>query len=312
MARAGIASRRKAEDLIRLGSVTINGKTAKLGDRAEAGKDAIKVSGKLLQLNEPPAYIAFYKPKGVICTVAPDPQGRRNVGSYLTAIKTRIYPIGQMDFNSEGLMLLTNDGDFAEKLQKSHEVPRFYNIKVRGHIHPDAIKELGQPTRIDGKSIAPHSVKMAAEFTQKSMLEMVFVGWTAVDIKGFLEKKGYLVERIIRKAIGQINLHGLEPGKYRFLKKTQVDAVINQPDLALRGATFEPEEPIKKPRPGREAKIPRPLSKPAERWKPGKKSALAPKAPRPARTGTTRTDRNDRSVRTARSNTKSRFTRTPR
>ena len=251
IARAGLASRRKAEEFIRDGQVTINGKVAKLGDQAE--------------LNQPPIYVAFNKPRGIICTVAPDPHGRQNVGAFLTKIKTRVFPIGQMDFNSEGLMLLTNDGDFAEKLQKSDSVPRFYDVKVRGRPDPAVLKDLAKPMRLEGRSIVPHSVKLAQEFTQKSMIELVFVGWSAVDIKGFLEKKGFLVERIIRKAIGQLNLHGLQPGHYKLLKKSQVEALLTHPDLALRGIKDEkrdlPSPPIR-----RDTRIPKPLANPKTRW----------------------------------------------
>src|SRR5687767_13402863 len=108
LSRAGIASRRKAEDLITEGEVTINGKVAKLGDKAELGKDAIKVKGKLLQGVEPTMYLAFHKPKNIVSTLH-DPEGRPDNGDYLKQIKARVYPIGRLDFTSEGLILLTND-----------------------------------------------------------------------------------------------------------------------------------------------------------------------------------------------------------
>src|SRR3954464_4173740 len=113
LAQAGVASRRKAEELIVEGVVTVNGKPAKLGDKAEWGKDAIKVRGKLLLTKESPIYLAFNKPKGVISSLS-DPEGRATLSEFLRPIKERIYPIGRLDFNSEGLILLTNDGEFAE------------------------------------------------------------------------------------------------------------------------------------------------------------------------------------------------------
>src|SRR5947209_7120382 len=110
LAQAGIASRRKAEELISQGLVTINGKLAKLGDKAEFGKDAIKVKGKLLNSQaEPLIYLAFNKPKGVISTLT-DPEGRSTLTDFLGKIKARVFPVGRLDFNSDGLLILTNDG----------------------------------------------------------------------------------------------------------------------------------------------------------------------------------------------------------
>src|SRR3954470_3222887 len=131
LARAGVASRRKAEDLISSGSVTINGKIAQLGDQAEWGKDAIKVQGKLLfqtQKPQSPVYIAFNKPKGVISTLT-DSSDRECLSTYLAKIKSRVFPVGKLDFNTEGLMLLTNDGEFAERFQKEDTIPRLYAVK---------------------------------------------------------------------------------------------------------------------------------------------------------------------------------------
>ncbi|NCA17897.1 MAG: rRNA pseudouridine synthase, partial [Betaproteobacteria bacterium] len=118
LAKAGIASRRKAEELITMGEVTINGQVAKLGDQAEWGVDAVKVNGKLITATEQPVYLAFYKPKNVICAME-DPQGRPALAPYFVRVLARIYPIGRLDFTSEGLVLLTNDGAITEKIAKS-------------------------------------------------------------------------------------------------------------------------------------------------------------------------------------------------
>jgi len=141
LAQAGIASRRKAEELISEGEVTINGKLAKLGDKAEWGKDAIKVKGKLLQRAETTLYLAMNKPKGVISMLT-DPEGRPTLAEFLTKVKTRVFPVGRLDFNSEGLILLTNDGAFAEKVQKSDQILRTYAIKVKGHPDHEMISRL--------------------------------------------------------------------------------------------------------------------------------------------------------------------------
>lgn len=247
IAREGIASRRNSEKLVEQGLVTINGRVAKIGDQAEAGKDAIKVNGKLLLYKQEPVYVAFNKPKGVITTMTPDPQGRQNLAPYLKKVRGRIYPIGRMDFNSEGLLLLTNDGDFAEKVQKNGEIPRIYSVKIKGHPEASDVEKLGRTARVNGKIISPYSARLEDRLLQKSFIEMIFIGQGAIDVKAYFEFKGYLVERIIRKAIGQISTHGLKPGEYKLLKKSQVEALLREPDLALRAQPKEePPEPVRR------------------------------------------------------------------
>jgi 23S rRNA pseudouridine2605 synthase len=213
--------------------VTVNGKIAKLGDKAELGKDAIKVSGKLIRGAEAPVYLAFYKPKQVISALT-DPEGRQELADYLTKIHSRVYPVGRMDFMSEGLLLLTNDGELAEKIQKSPDIPRVYHIKVKGHPEADVISRLARGIRLEGKLIRPHSVRVAEKLTAKAKIEVVMQGHGAADLKRFFEMKGVLVDRIVRVAIGHLTLKGLEPGHYRPLQKSQMLALVNQPELGMR------------------------------------------------------------------------------
>lgn len=233
LAQAGIASRRKAEELIVRGEVTINGKTAQLGDKADFSKDAIKVQGKLLRSTEPLVYVAFYKPPKVI-SMPTDPQGRPALGDYFKKIKTRLFPIGRLDFMSEGLLLLTNDGEMTEKLTKSADLARVYHVKVRGMPEPEVIERVARGAKIEGKLIKPHRVQLSEKLSSKSKLEVVFIGAGAVDLQTFLEMKGLHVDRIVRTAIGHITLRGLQPGTYRFLKKSQMEALVQQPELAMR------------------------------------------------------------------------------
>lgn len=243
LAQAGIASRRKAEQLILEGSVTINGQPAKLGDRAEIGKDAIKVRGKLILQKEAPVYLAFYKPKGVISMMV-DPEGRATLFDYLHKIKARVFPVGRLDFNSEGLLLLTNDGDFAERYHRDDSFPRIYHVKVKGHPDAEMLSRLDRPARLSEHSrrvIKPHSIRQVDSFTQKASIEAVFIGGGAVDVKAFFESKGFLVEKVTRTGIGHITLHGLAPGEFRFLKDTQVEALLKQPELGLTRLEQEAE-----------------------------------------------------------------------
>jgi 23S rRNA pseudouridine2605 synthase len=238
LARAGIASRRKAEEIIQEGGVTVNGKVIKLGDQAELGVDSIKVRGKLLQSTEAPVYLAFYKPKGVISMFG-DPEGRTSLVDYMGTFKSRLFPVGRMDFNSEGLLLLTNDGTFSEQLQKRDDVIRVYKVKVKGHLDTEMIKRLERGAKLGTKMVRPESVTVTEEYAKKAQVEIVLVGGGAVDLKAYFEMKGFLVERITRVAFGHIRIGGLKPGEYRQLEDTQAKALLDQPELGLRRHKFE-------------------------------------------------------------------------
>jgi 23S rRNA pseudouridine2605 synthase len=245
LARAGIASRRNAEKLIAEGLVTINGRVAHLGQKAELGRDAIKVKGKLLQstAREPATYLVFNKPKGVISMFA-DPEGRATLGDFLPKIKVRLFPIGRLDFSSEGLILLTNDGAFAEAVQKDEKIPRVYHVKIRGKVDAERLSRLERGARLDGRLVKPHSVRVAEELSNKTRVEVVLLGAAAgVDLKAYFETRGFLVERIIRTAIGHMTIHGLQPGHYRLLRPSQAEALLKQPELAERKL-----QELKKPR----------------------------------------------------------------
>jgi pseudouridine synthase len=258
LARAGIASRRKAEDLITSGEVTVNGKVAKLGDKAEFGKDAIKVRGKLLLAQETSVYLALYKPVGVISMLA-DPEGRATLKDLLHGVRERVFPIGRLDFNSEGLILLTNDGDFAEKLQRRDDVPRVYHVKVKGHPTEEMLQRLRRGLKVGRRMIKPHLVRMAEDLASKARVEVVLLGSGAVDLKAYFEAKGFLVERIRRVAIGHISVDGIAPGQHRLLRESQVLALLNQPELGMR--RLDSHAPVA-------AGKPRPVSEKQEVWPP--------------------------------------------
>jgi pseudouridine synthase len=240
LARAGIASRRKAEELIVEGAVTINGKVAQLGDQAEWGQDAIKVNGKLLRSTEAPVYLSFYKPKGVISMFG-DPEGRPSLTEYLGTVRTRLFPVGRLDFNSEGLIVLTNDGDFAEKVQRRDDIIRVYHVKVKGHPNAEMLKRLERGAKVGHRMVKPESIKLTKEYTAKAQIEVVLLGAGAIDLKAFFELKGFLVERITRVAFGHLRLSGMRPGEFRHLKDTQAQAILEQPELGMKRQEHEEE-----------------------------------------------------------------------
>lgn len=242
LARAGIASRRKCETMIREGLVTINGRLAQIGDQAEMGKDSIKVNGKLLvHLKAPTLYLAFYKPRGVISTLS-DPENRPTLAEYLKKLTTRVYPVGRLDFNSEGLIILTNDGNFAEKLQKMNNLPRVYHAKVKGHPDSTTLGRLESGMRMEDRFVKPHSIRVVEDFANKTRIELVFLDSGVIDVKGYLERKGFLVDRLIRTAIGQVTLKDLVPGQYRILRESQAQAMVEHPELGLQKIKFENEK----------------------------------------------------------------------
>ncbi len=241
LARAGIASRRKAEELITRGEVTINGRPAQLGDRAVFGKDAIKVSGKLIHKVEAPIYLTFYKPKNVISSLA-DPEGRPTVGDYLKRIDERVYPVGRLDFTCEGLLLLTNDGNMAEQLQKREDIPRFYHVKVKGHPDREMISRLEKGAKLENRYVKPHSVRVLKELQNKAVVEVVILGGGAIDLKAFFETKGFLVERIARVGYGHLTLKGMSPGEFDRLQPSSVEALLAQPELAMKRLEQEKEK----------------------------------------------------------------------
>jgi 23S rRNA pseudouridine2605 synthase len=233
LAQAGIASRRKAEELIEQGLVSVNGKTAKLGDKADFTSDHIKVEGKLLRKLEDLFYVVMNKPKGVISMMS-DPEGRPTIADFLSKMKAHVNPIGRLDFNSEGLLLLTNDGAMAEKIQKSDAFPRVYHVKVKGHITTEMIDRLSRGVRLAEKFAKPLSVRIHEELNKKTKIEIVFLNAANVDVKAFFEAKGFLVEKITRTGFGHLTLHGLEPGKFRIVPKTKFEALFTQPELGVK------------------------------------------------------------------------------
>ena len=232
LAQSGIASRRAAEAMIRDGQVTINGKLAKLGDRAIPGKDAIKVNGKLLTNTEAPVYYAFYKPRSVISMLV-DPQGRPTIADYLSKIHTRLFPVGRLDFTTEGLLILTNDGETSERLVKSPAVVRVYEVKVQGHPTDADLEPVRRGVKVEGKFLKPELVKVSEDLTKKMKIDVVVRSGGAFDIKALFEARGFRVDRIVRTAVGQIELGSLKPGEFRMLKKSQVIATLDQPELGM-------------------------------------------------------------------------------
>jgi 23S rRNA pseudouridine2605 synthase len=225
LAAAGIASRRKAEELITGGAVSVNGKTVReLGTKADADSDHIKVHGKPIQAAQRLLYLTMNKPKGYVTTVS-DPEGRPTVMDIIGELGVRLYPVGRLDFHSEGLLLLTNDGDLANKLTRAaSHVPKTYLVKVSGRPAREAIGKLRTGVLIedDGRRVttAPAEIRMFRE-GENPWYEVTLIEGRNRQLRKMFEAIGHHVEKIKRVRYGPLELD-VEPGRFRALSNAEV------------------------------------------------------------------------------------------
>jgi 23S rRNA pseudouridine2605 synthase len=240
LAERGLASRRKAEDLIREGRVTVNGRTAAIGEKADPEKDAIKVDGRRLAAPPQKAYVLFYKPRKVITTLR-DPEERTSVPDLVAFPNLRLFPVGRLDFDAEGLILLTNDGDLAQRLaHPSHEVPRTYWVKVKGKPEKEEMERLRRGIRLEDGVTAPCTVQPLRETEGNIWVEMVLHEGRNRQVKRMWEKLGYPVLKLKRVGFGGLKLGDLQPGEYRVLRPEEVRKLKGR---AVSAAAHPPSAP---------------------------------------------------------------------
>ena len=221
----GIMSRRAAEKEIENGKVKVNGITATAGQRIVVGVDKVTYLGKPVEMPKykKKIYIMLNKPRGYLTTMSDD-RGRKTVAELLSGIEERVYPVGRLDMDSEGLLLLTNDGDLALKLtHPRHEIPKIYHVKVKGIVPKDKIKVLNAPMEIDGYSLLPVKTELISIKNDCSVLKMTLFEGRNRQIRKMCESVKLEVLRLTRIAIGNIKLCELAPGKWKYLSPAQVE-----------------------------------------------------------------------------------------
>lgn len=228
LAQAGVASRRKCEELILAGKVAVNGEVVTtLGVKADPAADVITVNGKKIT-SENKLYLMLNKPKGVI-TSASDPEGRRVVSDYLHGIKERVYPVGRLDYDTEGLLLLTNDGDFANILtHPSHHVPKTYLATVKGIPHGSALEQLAKGVQLEDGMTAPAELEyqdVNTENNQATINITIYEGRNR-QVRRMFDAISHPVTRLVRIKFGELSLHGLPRGKFRHLTPQEIKELL--------------------------------------------------------------------------------------
>ncbi len=226
LASSGIASRRKAEEMISAGRVTINGRPAKLGDSAVPGKDRIAVDGEPIAFSEEKVYLALHKPRGFVTTMS-DEKDRRCVAMLVEDLGRRVYPVGRLDKDSEGLLLMTNDGEFANLVAhpKKH-IAKTYRVTVRPAVTEDQLARIATGILIDGKMTAPAKVRVLEQQQGRVVLEIVLYEGRNREIRKMCEALGLEVARLKRIAVGPVRLSMLPQGKYRELTKEEIRGLL--------------------------------------------------------------------------------------
>lgn len=222
LADAGIASRRKAETLIAEGKVKVNGRIASVGDSVDPKRDVVLCSGTRVEPVLQKRYIMLHKPRGYITTMS-DEQGRKCVSDLVRNAGVRVYPVGRLDRESEGLLLLTNDGDFANSIiHPSRHVPKTYRVTLRGSVTEEQLGAITTGMMLDGQKTLPAEVSVVSKQEGREVLELTIFEGRNRQIRRMCEDLGLEVARLRRIRIGGVKLGMLPPGKWRDLEAHEV------------------------------------------------------------------------------------------
>lgn len=231
VAAAGLCSRRTADEWIKAGRIQVNDETCReLGTRVDPDNDVVSFEGRRIE-REKPTYVLFNKPRGVLCTNARN-EPRRRVMDFLEDVRGRLYTVGRLDADSEGLILVTNDGDFAQAVaHPRHGVPKTYSVLVRGRVTAeDMDKARGGVWLAEGRTGGAR-IKVEKRSRDKTYLKVQIREGRNREIRRVFARLGYAVKQLKRIRIGELSLHGLKPGKFRFLTRGEIQELL---ELAMK------------------------------------------------------------------------------
>ena len=241
LARAGLASRREAERWIAEGRVSVNGAVIrKLGTQADAARDSIKVDGKRVKPAAAPLYYAFHKPPGIITTLN-DPEHRPDLTPYLQRLgeRRRLFPVGRLDYNTTGLLLLTNDGDFALRLaHPRYGVKKVYQAKLSACPTPEDFAHLRKGIRLEDGMSAPAQARVIDKLKKNAWVEIEVHEGRKREVRRMFEALGFFVEKLVRIKVGSVSLGALPLGELRPLSSHEVEAL--KTEVGLRSSDAKP------------------------------------------------------------------------
>ncbi len=247
IADCGVTSRRKAEIIISEGRVKVNGKVVtELGIKIDPNEDVIEVDNASISVESvDKVYIVLNKPRGVMCTLS-DPEGRETVLDFIGEIVERVYPVGRLDFLSEGLIILTNDGELTNMIaHPSNEVEKVYEVKVFGIVTPEVLRNLRAGVKDRGDFLKPTTVRIVKKLPGKTWVEFRLCEGKNREIRRICEMKGLTIDKLRRVAIGGLSIEGIPVGKYRRFTKKHLLELINAQGAFSAKRTLKPATKIR-------------------------------------------------------------------
>lgn len=221
IAQSGLCSRRRAEELLSAGRVTVDGAVASLGDKADPAVQTITVDGEVLRFEEEKVYLMLHKPRGYVTTLS-DEKGRKTAADLVADCGVRVYPVGRLDMDSEGLLLFTNDGDFMQTLtHPKHQVDKIYEVTVTGELE-SAAQRLAAVEDLDGEAIIPAQVTLLEQRGGQALLQVIIHQGKNRQIRRMCAQVGLQVKRLCRVGEESLTLGDLPAGKWRYLTESEI------------------------------------------------------------------------------------------
>ena len=229
LSEAGIASRREAERLISEGRVSVNGKTVtEMGRQIDPERDRVSLDNRPVKKQGKKVYLLLFKPRGYVSTLK-DERGRRCILDLLKGVKTRVFPVGRLDFNTEGLILLTNDGEAAQRISHpKYGLPKTYLVKISGILDEKAMNRLRRGVNLDGQKTLPIKIRTIKTLKNSCWVELTLKEGKKRQIRRMFEVIGHPVRKLRRTRIGSLTLKGLLPGEHRNLSSSEIEGLMKE------------------------------------------------------------------------------------